>query len=393
MYELFFILGMTILAGFLATIIFERARISQVILLMAFGFLLGPVFNIIDVSEDSIIVSIMPFVATLALIVLLFDAGLMIDIFSVAKAIPKSTVFTITVFVLGLLLVVLLTTFLLNWPILHGLLLGAVLGGTCSAIVMTMVEKIRIKDKTKSLLIVESTLTDALCIIIAVLVIQLAITNQVLGIGTIVNLLLSSFSLAILIGCVSAVVWISLVRKFLVTKYTYMLTLALVFGLFAITGSVGANGGFAVFIFGLVLGNAKKLGKLVKLDGSFSADHSIQKFQEEMTFFVRTFFFVYIGLLFSISYFTQNVILISIALIIIFIVARWLGQKLTLGELPVKDRNISVVLLPRGLAAAVLATMPLINGIVIPDFQPIAFGVILLSNVLATIGILVFDKA
>ncbi|VVC03818.1 K(+)/H(+) antiporter NhaP2 [Candidatus Bilamarchaeum dharawalense] len=392
MYELFFVLGLTIFAGFLATAIFERVHISQVILLMAFGFLLGPIFHIIDVSEGSIIVSIMPFVATLALIVLLFDAGLMIDIFSVAKAIPKGTLFTFLVFILGLIFVTAFTAIALAWPILHGVLLGAVVGGTSSAIVITMVEKIKIGRETKSLLTVESTITDALCIIVAVLVIQLIVTNQALEPGVIVNLLLSSFSLAVLVGCICAIAWVFLIQKFSVTKYAYMLTLALVFGVYAITEAVKANGGFAVFVFGLVLGNSRELGKLLNLDVGLTVNPTIQLFQEEITFFVRTFFFVYIGLLFSLTYFTQQIVAVSTVLIVIFLIARWVGQKITLGDLPVKDRNIVISVLPRGLAAAVLATMPLTNGIMIQDFQPIAFGVILLSNIVATLGIFVFDK-
>lgn len=392
MYELFFVLGLTILAGYLATAIFEKIRISQVILLMIFGFLLGPLFHIIDVSETSIIVSIMPFVSTLALIVLLFDAGLTIDIFSVAKAIPKSTMFTVIVFVLSLIFITAFTSIVLNWTILNGVLLGAVLGGTSSAIVITMVEKLGIGRETKSILTVESTITDALCIIVAVIVLQLILSNQTPEVGLIVNLLLSSFSLAVLTGCLSAVAWIIIIRKLWVSKYSYMLTLALIFGLYAVTEAVKANGGFAVFVFGLILGNVRELGNLLKIDGNLSVSPTIQLFQEEITFFVRTFFFVYIGLLLLPNYFSQEIIVISCAVILLFLVARWLGQKMVLGNLPSKDKNIVVTILPRGLAAAVLATLPLSSGIAIANFQPISFVVILLSNIVATISIFIFDR-
>lgn len=392
MYELFFVIGLTMLIGFLAMLFAERTRVSQVLTLMLFGFLLGPVFHVVDTSPDSIVVSILPFIAILTLIVLLFDAGLTIDLFSVARAIPRSTAFTLLVFLLGVVLVTLFSLLVLGWPLLHGMLLGAVAGGTSSAIVIAMVEKTHISKEMKSLLTVESTLTDALCIIVAVIVIQLLLTNITPQAGAVVNVLLSSFSIAALLGVVCAFLWITAIYRFSLSKYSYMLTLALVFGLYAMSEAVQANGGFAVFVFGMVLGNVGELGRLLRFRRHLTVSPIIRLFQEEITFFVRTFFFVYVGLLLSPAYFTPFVLSVSLAILVIFVISRWAGQKLVLSDLPKKDRAIAVVMLPRGLAAAVLATMPLSSGISIAGFQQLVFGVILLSNIAATLGLFVFDR-
>ncbi len=392
MFQLFLIIALAIFIGFLATLIFERTRISQVLILILFGILLGPGLNLVDVTPDSIIVSLLPFLATLALIVLLFDAGLMIDVFAVARAIPRSTLFTLFIFLLTVSLVSIFSTFALGWPLLHGILLGAVVGGTSSAIVIAMVERARISKETRSILTVESTITDALCIIVAVAALQLIISNHAPEPQVVISTLLSSFTLAVLFGLLSAVGWIFVIDRFSLPKCSYMLTLGLVLGLFAITDALGANGGIAVFIFGMVLGNAKELGKLLKFRKEVKINPNIRLFQEEITFFVRTFFFVYIGLLLSPAYFTPFILGISLALLILFLAARWIAQKLLLSDLSSKDRNIAMVMLPRGLAAAVLSTMPLTNGIAIPNFQQIVFVLILLSNIAATMGLFVFDK-
>ncbi|HSB46606.1 MAG TPA: cation:proton antiporter [Candidatus Bilamarchaeum sp.] len=392
MFELFFEMGLTILIGFFALIFFEKTRISQVLILMLFGFLLGPVLHLVDAGPDSVIVSILPFVATLALIVLLFDAGLMIDIFSVARAIPRSTLFTFLVFIVSVGLVAVFSVAALGWPLLHGILLGAVAGGTSSAIVITMVEKTNIGKESKSLLTIESTITDALCIIAAALTIQLILAGETPGAGTIAGLLLSSFSFAIALGAVGAILWIAVSSRFSVSKYSYMLTLALVFGLYSVTEAVKGNGGFAVFVFGMILGNSKELGQLLRLGHKFKISPMIRLFQEEITFFVRTFFFVYLGLLLSPSYFNLEVLVLSLSLLVLFAFSRWLVQKITLGDFPEKDRKIVVAMLPRGLAAAVLASLPLASGISIPNFQQVVFGVILLSNIVATLGIFHYDR-
>ncbi|MDD5340788.1 MAG: cation:proton antiporter [Candidatus ainarchaeum sp.] len=389
--ELFFVIGLTIFVGFLATLVFERTRISQVLLLMLFGFVLGPVLHLVDVAPASIIVSILPFVATLALIVLLFDAGLMIDVFAVARAIPRSLLFTCLVFTFSIVLVAAFTL-LLGWPLLYGVLLGAVLGGTSSAIVVAMVEKAKITKEARSILTLESTITDALCILVAVTTMQLILSNQPPAIGAVANLLLSSFSVALLLGVASAVLWVFAIGRFTLPRYTYMLTLALVFGLYAVTNSMNASGGFAVFVFGMVLGNVKELQRLLHIRSESAATPTIQLFQEEITFFVRTFFFVYIGLLLSPAQFTPYILGVSMALLALFVAARWAVEKVTMSDLQPKDRNVILVVLPRGLAAAVLATLPLSSGISIPGFQQIVFSVILFTNIVATAGIFVFER-
>ena len=387
-----FVLALTIMAGFAATMLFERTRISQVIILMLFGFLLGPAFGILDVSDTSIIKSILPFTATLALVILLFDGGLEFDLFSVAKSIPRSMLFTIVVFLIGTALVSGALVLLFGWPLLGAVLLGTVAGGSSSAIVIAMVECTGTTKETKSLLTVESTMTDALCIISAMVVVHLITANMTPAAGTVIGLLISSFTTAILIGAVAAISWILAAEKFSLKKYSYMLLLAFVFIVYTVSDQIGGNGGVAVFVFGVVLGNAGRIGRMASIDWQNPMNYVMRTFQGELTFFVRTFFFVYIGLLFSLDFFTPYTVVVSLVLVALFLLARYLAQRLLLRDLPPGDRNIVTVMGPRGLAAAVLATIPLTTGIQIPDFQELVFAMILLTNVAATIGVFAFDR-
>lgn len=388
----FFIIGITLVIGFAAAFFFDKTRISEVILLMLFGFLLGPVFGLLDVSAGSVIVSILPFVGSLALIVLLFDGGMEFDIFGLAKAIPKSMLFTLIVFILSVLIVTAFTSLLLSWPLLHGALLGATIGGISSAVVITMVEKTGLKKETKSLLTVESTLTDALCIITAVIIVEIIIGGSAPELGSAASLLLSQFTIAIMLGIVAAGIWIMIIDRFALHNYAYMLMLALVFILFSVTEEVRGSGGIAVFTFGIILGNASKIGKMAKVHWQNPVNRMMRLFQDEVTFFVRTFFFVYIGLLLSLEYFTPTVMAISIAITALLILPRMAAKKLILPDLPKRDSNVTMTMMPRGLAAAVLATLPLTRGLMIGNFQELVFAVLLLSNVAATIGIYLFDK-
>ncbi len=388
----FLIIGITIVIGFLANQIFDRTRISNVIILMAFGFLLGPILGLLDVSSESVIVSILPFIASLALIFLLFDGGIEFDLFGLAKTIPKSMVFTLLVFAMGMVFISGFMVIALGWDLVHGLLLGAVVGGSSGAVVISLLEKSNVKKETKSLLTVESTLTDALVIITAVILIQLMTAGSTPAAGTVAGLFLSSFTIAIVLGLIAAFIWIFMMNRFEMHLYTYMLMLALLFGLFAITEEVGGSGGIAVFTFGIILGNAKKLGKFANIEWVNPVSRTTRLFQEEVTFFVRTFFFVYVGLLMSIDYFQPVVVLVSLAIVALVLIGRYIFQKLLVNEGPLPDRGTIITMMPRGLAAAVVATLPTTSGIMIFNFQEIVFTVILFTNVAATLGVFAYNQ-
>ncbi|MEW6723192.1 MAG: cation:proton antiporter [Candidatus Micrarchaeota archaeon] len=392
----FFFLSLTILVGYFSLFLFEKTRISQVILLMAFGFLLGPALGLLDVSQESIVVSLLPFLSTLALIVLLFSGGLEFDILAVAGAIPKSMAFTFLVFGLGMALVGGLAYFALGWPIMHGILLGAVAGETSSAIVIAMVERARIEKATKSILIVESTLTDALCIIVSIVIIQLILAQQQLGVGQVAGILISSFSIALLLGMVAAAFVLFLLGRFRVKRYVYVLMLAAIFGLYALTEFVEGNGAFGVFTFSVCIGSSGRLAKALKLGWNDPMDDELKKLlaedRDEITFFVRTFFFSYMGLLVSVGFFEPYIIAVTVGIVAAFAISRIVARRIVLPGLPVKDSRIVASMLPRGLATAVLATLPLSSGIDIPGFQGLVIGVVLVSNIVATIGIFLFDR-
>ncbi len=394
MIEYFFIIGVVLIMGFLATILFERTRISTVLILMAFGFLIGPVFHVIDATEESLIAQISAFIATLALIILLFDGGMMLDIKSVLRAVPKSALFTFLVFLITLALVTLLCT-IIGWDPLKGALLGAIVGGTSSAIVIAMAAKSGISNEAKAFLTIESTITDALCIISAVIVVKIIVSTIEVGAGDIGHMFLSAFLIALFMGAVAAVIWMFTIQKFRIEKYYYMLTLAVALIVYSVTEGIQASGGFAVFTFGLVLGNSKSILRAMSISPEFAMNSTttLRRFQEEVTFFVRTFFFVYAGLLLLPNYFTLYVVLVAFAVTLLALGSRRLGQKIVMrgNSFTQQDKKIVATTMPRGLAAAVLATHPDVVAVTTPVFAPIVFGVIVFSNIAATLGIFLFS--
>lgn len=391
MFEFFLLIGITMLLGFAAVLIFERTKISQALLLMLFGILLGPVLHLVDYSQESLMRELSPLIGTLALVVLLFDGGITLNLFRVIRAVPRAFAFTLLSFAITAMAVCLLMNFAFGWDYLYGLLLGAVVGGTSSAIVIAMVQKSAADEDIRALLTLESTITDALCIISAFLILQLLQAKEA-SILVAANLLLSAFSIATFLGVLGAIGWLLAMPRLKGKPFFYMLTIAIVFIIYAISDASGGNGGIAVFVFGLILGNVKMISKIVPINQRYYPDPSLALFQEEITFFIRTFFFVYLGLLVIPASLDTPMLSMSLAVLIVIILSRQAATGLMFRKDTYQVRGLVGTMLPRGLAAAILATLPAQNGIVLPYFFEIVLICILLTNVIATAGLFVFSR-
>lgn len=393
MIEVFFLGGALIILGFFAMAFFERTKIPDILILIFAGVLIGPVFGIADTSSGSVIMKLAPYVGTLALIILLFDGGLNLDLFRVVRELPKASYFTLVVFLLTIALSGLVARFLFGWSLLEGILLGAVLGGTSSSVVIPLIRKTSASQGSKTILSLESALTDALCMIFSITTIEILLAGSV-SLRNVANSLAGAFSIAVVAAVFFAVVWVAVLRRFYGKSLGYILTIAVVFILYASVETLRGNGAISVLVFGLLIGNFQELSRLVRSKQVFQLDRSIRAFQTEISFLVRTFFFVYLGLLLDPAAFSSVVIASAVAVLAAIFLARFIGVYSLVRMVPslAASRNILFAMMPRGLAAAVLASLPLSMGIVIPHFSDIVFVVMVTTNFIATAGIFMFER-
>ncbi|MEW5955863.1 MAG: cation:proton antiporter, partial [Candidatus Micrarchaeota archaeon] len=110
--------------------------------------------------------------------------------------------------------------------------------------------------------------------------------------------------------------------------------------------------------------------------------------------FVRTFFFVYLGLVFNTGALHVDVMLLALAVVAVALAARAVAVKLIVPEKPGTHTNtIMMLMMPRGLAAAVLAAVPAMQGVRIQWFAEIVVIVLVVTNVIATIGVFAYERA
>ena len=391
---IFLVVGTILFIGYLATIMFKRFKISSILILMSIGLLLGPVFHLVDVSEGSVIRQLSPVMGAIALITILFDAGTKMNIGRLIRSLPRASVFTVLVFVLTVLGVGTVLHYVFGWDWIYGLMFGAAVGGTSSPIVIPMVEGVSISARIKDLLALESTLTDVLCVLTVVVLIQILTSPTPVPLEKAVfGNLIAKISVSVFLGTVAAAFWIFWLIKIKSTQeYNYMLTVALVLILYAITEMSYGSGAIAVFVFGLVLAHRKELSQWIRIDHEFIKPQRFMMFQEEVTFFVRTFFFVYIGLLISTEYFTSTTIVMSCIVLVIALLSRKISQSVLLRDADPKEKKMVIMFLPRGLAAAVLASLPTAYGITIPYFEEGVFATVFLTNLFASFGVWVIER-
>ncbi len=396
----FLIVAAIICIGYFGLVFFKKTKVSEILVLMLIGLVLGPVFGVFGAGEISSLTGFLPFFASFALMIVLFEGGMQLNFFDTLKSLPGVFVFTIIVFLASLGLVASLWYFLMG-NFLEGLLIGAVIGGTCSAVVIPLVNSTSAKNEVKTLLGLESALTDALCVVAAlavagVLGLIAAGSGGGVTLSGIGSSILSAFSIAAILGALFGLVWIGFLKYFEKKPYEYLLTLAVLLLLYGIVEYFGASGAIAALVFGIVLGNSVDLTLMLKLTPR-KISPEIKSFQMEVSFLVRTFFFVYLGLLFKPEYLNDLLVVgISFAIVGIVLFARLLGSRLIMlvNKMFVKDELLVVFMSARGLAAAGLMSFPVIVALNLDKFgemSAIVFLVILISNILSTIGVFVYE--
>src|SRR3989338_2487086 len=98
---------------------------------------------------------IAPFFTTFALLFLLFDGAFNIDLISFVKGLGRGMLITLYNFFISSIAIALISM-LFGFDLLHSLLIGFILGGVSSAFVIPIIQNLRIKKETYSILTLES---------------------------------------------------------------------------------------------------------------------------------------------------------------------------------------------------------------------------------------------
>ncbi len=373
--------GVVIFLGVAGEAFFKKTGIPDVAFLMILGVIIGPVLGII---QPEAVMQIVPYFAAVALIIIMFDGGLNLDL----KQMVKTAHFSFTLAILGFILSVTIATlavhYALDWSWIESILLGTIVGGSSSVIVFGLVRNIRISEETKNMLSFESALTDILSTIIAFILFEAILLGQ-FDLQVLEETLGRAIVVGLVLGFGVGIPWMYVSTKLGNAQHAYMLTLGILFVLFFLANSFGESGALTALVFGLMLGNRSHLAGILKF--KLPRIELDDPTHNQITFLVRSFFFVFVGLMASLGQYEYAILGVGITIAIY--VGRIIVTKTTLTKrFSLLDRMVTRSMIPRGLAAAVLATFPLTLGLPNAEAYPqIIFFIILTSVIITTIGI------
>lgn len=385
-------IGIFIFWGHYLAAIFEKRGIPDVLGLMLIGMVLGPITGLVDIRSFD---SFGKLFSHLVLVFILFESGTDLKISEVQKSFKLSAGITVVGFFVTWIVLSALTYFIFNIPILSCLFIGAALGGTSSAVVVGLVRKVKVSPKTSTILIMESVETDVFTLAIPISILGLMITGHI-EINTVLSQFAASLIIALMLGMGGAFLWSLIINKFPDLKSTKFSTPAFLLILYGITEYLNFSGPLTALSFGIAIGNMKYFEPRVL--ERFIPNHDIvlppeeRIFFSEIVFLLRTFFFLFIGM--SIQIHRIDWLLWGALMTLALCIARILYVPLVVPKsTPVLDKAVISSMIPKGLGAAVVATLPFQSGV--PDgdiIQAICFSLILFSTVFTVLFFFLIHK-
>ncbi len=373
--------GVVIFLGVAGEAFFKKTGIPDIAFLMILGVIIGPILGVI---QADVVIQIVPFFAAVALIIIMFDGGLNLDFRHMARTAHFASILAFVGFVISVAIVTLFAHYGLGWEWMDSILLSVIVGGSSSVIVFGLVRNLRISEETKSMLSFESAVTDILATIIAFILFEAILTSQFD-----LNLLGQTIGKAVVVGLILGfgvgIPWMYLTTKLGNAQHAYMLTLGILFVLFFMANTLGESGALTALVFGLMLGNKQYFARHLRFKiPRIKSDDSMHS---QLTFLVRSFFFVFVGLLASFGQ-IEYIVFGILATVAIYIGRMALVRATLTKRFSRLDRGVTGVMIPRGLAAAVLATLPITYGLPNAAAYPqIIFFIILSSVIMTTIGL------
>lgn len=388
---LFALLGGLVVLAFAANRLFRLTRVPDVIVLLATGLLLGPTFGLVHASQFQPVTHAF---GTLAVILILFEGGLGLDLRSTFRHFPGGILLSFLAYVFSLFIIALVMRWSMNLPLGPSLITGAVLGCTSSSITLPVLEQIRASTPARVTMFLDASLSDTFAILTVGILLNLGTQGAPVAIrflGQALFVVVTSLALAAL----AAAAWSYVLPKLSERRFWNVLTLSAVLLLYAAAEQIGVSGLIVVLCFGIFLSNLRRLDLReledfldLKLAGD-EQHEQVLSFHAELAFLIRTFFFVLLGVVVEyrqlVGYLPQMLGLLGAIILARALAVRassWTWKGFQPGE-----HELILWIMPRGLITIVLALQVVqVRGGQFAFLPAVAFAAILITNLMLIIG-------
>lgn len=325
------------------------------------------------------------FIGMIALSIILFTGGMDTKLRDIKPVMAQGMILS----TVGVLLTTLLTGGFIFWlsgfssmniamPILTSLLLAATMSSTDSASVFNLLrsQRMNLKENLKPMLELESGSNDPMAYMLTIALIQVIASGSGFDIGLLVKDLLVQFFVGGVMGYAFGRLAVWLINKVNLSNSSLypILLLSLVFITFTITDLLHGNGYLAVYILGVIVGNARLVFR-----------KEINTFMNGLTWFSQIVMFLSLGLLVN----PHEMLGVSVCAMLIGLFMIFVARPLTvmLCLLPFRQMTfkakcfVSWVGL-RGAVPIIFATYPVVSDI--PGSQVI-FNIVFFITLLSLI--------
>ena len=383
--------GILVFSAHLFSFIFKKRKVPDVLLLMIIGLIIGPILNLVDIADMG---KMGPLFASVTLMFILFESGTEMSIKTLKENWKSIAWITTLSFVLSAFVVGFIGWEFLDLSFNAALLLGTILGGTAAAVAVPLARQLDLQESTKTILILEAAINSVLCIVVSLAFIE-TFKYGSLDVFKVVGKVVSSFVMATAIGIAGGIVWASLLDKVRKIQNSMFLTPAFVFIIYGISESLEFSGAISALAFGIMIANPEYFEfsflKKYQKRGMHKLNDGEKSFFSEVVFLFKTFFFVYIGV--SIPF--NDITAVGFGVIItlsLFLMRSILTHIVIPKKAKAFDKFIVSTMVPKGLAAAVLATIPEQEGIPGGEvIKNIIYSVIFISIIFTSVLILLSD--
>lgn len=361
------VLGGLLVLAFLANLLARKTGIPDVLVLMGIGVLLGPVLHLMSLTQYP---GLRDGFGTLALILILLEAGLELDLRQMVRSFPTGILLAVLSYGLCMALIAPSAHRFLGLGWKPSLIVAAVLGGVSASVSLPVLQTMELRPQLKSILTVEGAMADVLSVLTVT-----GLLNAPAGsvpIGQLAGNFALKLSISLILGAFTGVGWTFLLPRLSDRRFWQVLTFGAVLVLYAVTNMADGGDLLAVLVFGLALSNMPPLlQKFTALRKYLNADIGVLTggtlagneqagllaFHAELSFLVRAFFFVLVGMDIRFEGFVSE----WLPIVVIFaaiLVARWISimaSRLLWRDSHRMERDLAFWMHPRGLITVVLA--------------------------------------
>jgi len=338
-----------IVLGIVAQWLAWRLRFPSIIFFLIFGFIAGPITNFLH--PDAIMGDLLLPIVSISVALILFEGGLTLRINELRELGRVLIILIVAGAIITWIIASLSAYYFLNLDLRISILLGAILVVTGPTVIGPLLSHIRPTKRISTILKWEGILIDPLGAILAVLVFEAMLAENISEAGPLIFLgIFKTLLIGGVIGLGMSKLLIQLIKKFLIPDFLQeAVALILVIAAFVSSNLIQPESGLlTVTLMGLFMDNQKVV----------SIKHIVE-FKENLRVIIISSIFILLAARLQLSDFQNFDFSVVVFIAILIFIARPVSVFLSTirSKLNWKERTLISWMAPRGIVAAAVASV------------------------------------